>query len=245
MALKMRNRYYALMIQNSTVANFDPNGDYGTTYTYRILDKSLPICRYDNDMDICGVVNLIRDLSNRPDWVPKEVYFSHSSPGDLSEYNAFLGCPVFFDAPDCCIIFNDDLRTLPIAGADERLFTILNSDLQRLLATIEETDFILKDVQILVAKALSSGVPTVEDIASYMNMSRRTLQRRLKEADRTYQEVIDDVRNKMTCRYLLYTDQSLIEIAFLLGYSELSAFIRAFRRWNGKTPLQYRQNRQK
>lgn len=239
-ALKIRNRYYRMVIQNFTEAKFDPNADSGPTYTYNILDPGLPRCRYDNDLDLSGVVYLVRALCGDPDWHPKEVHFSHNKPTDISEYQATFRCQLYFNAPECRILFPDNIKTLQVKGGDERLFSILNIQLRQLFERVGQSDHILWEVQKAIAEELCDGVPRLKNVAKRLHMSLRTLQRRLGEADQTYSTLVEQTRKRLAIRYIQFTEQPLIEVAFLLGYAELSPFIRAFRRWTGKTPQQFR-----
>ena len=95
-------------------------------------------------------------------------------------------------------------------------------------------------VRPLIAKRLDEGQVKVEAIASELNMSRHTLYRKLKEEDQTFLGLLEDVRREQALAYLHERDRPLVEVAELLGFSELSAFSRAFKRWMGKSPAEFR-----
>jgi AraC-like DNA-binding protein len=239
-ALKIRNRYYRMVIQSFTEAKFDLKADGGPTYTYNVLDPALPSSRYDNDLDLSGVVYLVRALSGEEDWHPQEVHFSHVEPADISEYEKTFRCQLYFNAPECKILFSDDINNLRVKGGDERLFSILSIQLRQLFDRVGQSDQIMWQVQKAIAEELCDGVPRLENIAKRLHMSLRTLQRRLGAADQTYSSLVEQTRKRLAIRYVQFTDQPLIEVAFVLGYAELSPFIRAFKRWTGKTPQQFR-----
>jgi AraC-like DNA-binding protein len=90
---------------------------------------------------------------------------------------------------------------------------------------------------------MSSGEFSEEDIARDLHMSRRSLQRRLAEADASYQSLVDDTRRDMALRYIQDSAKSATDITFLLGYSQQSVFTRAFRRWTGMSPSEYRSSK--
>jgi AraC-like DNA-binding protein len=92
---------------------------------------------------------------------------------------------------------------------------------------------------------MAAGEPTDLDIAKSLHMSRRTLQRKLAEADLTYQQLVDDTRRDLALRYIEDPARSITEITFLLGLSGQSAFTRAFRRWTGVSPTEYRAGQRK
>jgi AraC-like DNA-binding protein len=94
-----------------------------------------------------------------------------------------------------------------------------------------------------VAEELSRGVPTVEDVARRMATSERTLRRRLEEGGSSFRELLDDTRERLARNYVRDRRMALSEVAFMLGFSEPSAFHRAFKRWTGTTPAAFRSRR--
>jgi AraC-like DNA-binding protein len=95
----------------------------------------------------------------------------------------------------------------------------------------------------LVLERLAAGEPPEADPAKALHMSRRTLQRKLAEVDLNYQQLVDETRRDLALRYIDDPSRSITEITFLLGFSGQSAFTRAFRRWTGKAPTDYRRDR--
>ncbi|MGA9526123.1 MAG: helix-turn-helix transcriptional regulator, partial [Myxococcaceae bacterium] len=108
------------------------------------------------------------------------------------------------------------------------------------LARLPKADDFVLQVRQRVTSALSGGEPTLEAIASQLAITPRTLQRRLKEHGTTYQLLLEELRRELALRYLRDHGLEISEVAFLLGFSEPSAFHRAFRRWTGTTPLSFR-----
>jgi AraC-like DNA-binding protein len=94
----------------------------------------------------------------------------------------------------------------------------------------------------LIAAELCGGDPSVESVARRMHMSPRTLHRRLQEAETSYRVVVDDLRQDLALRYLAEDRLAIAEAAYLLGFSEASAFHRSFKRWTGRTPADYRRD---
>jgi AraC-like DNA-binding protein len=92
----------------------------------------------------------------------------------------------------------------------------------------------------VLLERMASGEEPERDIAKALNMSRRTLQRKLAEVDLTYQRLVDETRRDLALRYIEEPGKSITEIAFMLGFSGQSAFTRAFRRWTGRAPSEYR-----
>ena len=126
---------------------------------------------------------------------------------------------------------------LPIAN--RQLAATLDAILTRQLADLDRSNVAARCKAVLL-EPLASGESPEGDIAKELHMSRRTLQRKLADADLTYQQLVDDTRHDLALRYLEDPGKSITEITFLLGFSGQSAFTRAFRRWTGKSPTDYR-----
>jgi AraC-like DNA-binding protein len=99
---------------------------------------------------------------------------------------------------------------------------------------------IVSRVKTAIVERLPSGAPSAEIIAADLAMSARTLQRRLADADASYSVILESVRRELAAQYVTDASRSLAEISFLLGFSEQSAFSRAFRRWHGHSPTEAR-----
>ena len=124
--------------------------------------------------------------------------------------------------------------------AEPRLFEVLEEHLAQVVTTqVEENDLVAR-VGNAIAKSLSSGVPSIDDVAASLFMTKRTLQRRLADEGVLYNEYADESRRKLAVQYVKNTKMPLTEAAFLLGYSHISAFSRAFRRWTGESPNEFR-----
>lgn len=128
-----------------------------------------------------------------------------------------------------------------MANPDASSFYALTSYATALLQEKEQNRDIVQQLQAILPEALSCQEFRIEEVAMRLHISGRTLQRKLKEAGYNYQTVLDSSRQKIAERYLLDTELSLAEIAFLIGYREQSSFNHAFRGWKGITPSQFRE----
>jgi AraC-like DNA-binding protein len=108
------------------------------------------------------------------------------------------------------------------------------------LAELPEAAATTQRVRVLASRELSGGEPTAEHVASLLHMSRRTLARRLEQEGTSFRSIMDDLRRGLAERYLALDDLGMSEIAVLLGFSDPAAFHRAFRRWCGQSPSEYR-----
>jgi len=127
-----------------------------------------------------------------------------------------------------------------VPAADPRLYKILRRYLDHVLSEMPREDNFLASMRKAIAEAMREGVPKLAPVAKRLATSPRTLQRRINEHGLNFKELTDDTRRRFAMKYLKDRKHTLTQIAFLLGYSEVSAFNRAFKRWTGSTPLKYR-----
>jgi len=127
-----------------------------------------------------------------------------------------------------------------VPAADPRLYRILRRYVERALQEMPEGDELVATLRAVIAESVRDGVPKLARVAKKMALSPRTLQRQLMEHAMNFKSLVDDTRRRLALSYLRDRKNCLTEVAFLLGYSELSAFNRAFKRWTGSTPLAYR-----
>lgn len=129
---------------------------------------------------------------------------------------------------------------MPLKSPDPALIALLEQHADRLLAQLPQQQEIVEQVRKLIARALHDGEPDIERISTQLYCSSRTLQRRLREADTNFRRELNLVRYELAASYLQDPRLQIMEIAMLLGYSEHSAFTRAFKEWSGHTPQQVR-----
>ena len=203
-----------------------------------VVPDGLP-ARQDNEFVQSQLLRYIR-MATGTNSFPERVHFEHLKPKDTSEHKRIFGAPVQFSQPSNMIILRHSLLARPLLSADSGLLRILVQCIEQILEPRPERDELLHQVQHFVAKHLSSGGPGVETVAKELGMSVRTLSRRLRERELSYRRMVDDLRRRLTLEYLKDTDLRISDIAYLVGYSEVSAFTHAFRRWTGLSPSAHR-----
>ncbi|NIB38783.1 AraC family transcriptional regulator [Pseudomaricurvus alkylphenolicus] len=242
-ALNMVMRYYCLF-QN------DMEHALATTATkailsYRVTNKNLPPSRQDSEMTLMASLIFIRDCIDS-DWRPDEAYFQHPAPEDLSEHKRLICDNLHFNHHANQLVFDKSCLDLAVKNADELLSQSLLSTLEELLKLRQQPSDKnwLNAMQNQIAEQLSEGVPAIEEIAEHMNMSRRTLQRKLSQEGITFKGLVEQIRRELGKNYLSVSNMPLQDIAFLLGYSDIAAFNRAFKRWEKVSPSEYRMQHQ-
>jgi AraC-like DNA-binding protein len=189
------------------------------------------------DAAVGVTVNIVRTLCGS-DWRPDEVLLPRAAPADQALYRHHFRAPVRFDQESATIVFPTRDLDLPIAGADPMLRAMLEEKIQQLTG-VQGFEF-SDDIRRLLRTRLTSNRCSADDIAELLAMHRRTLSRRLKGSGLGYREITNEIRFEIARQLLQHTTVPLGEIAAALGYSEASAFTRAFRRWSGQTPTAWR-----
>ncbi|MEJ7734633.1 MAG: AraC family transcriptional regulator [Polyangiaceae bacterium] len=174
------------------------------------------------------------------DLVPVAVRFRHPAPHDTSAHQRVFRAPIEWQASRTELVLTDAMLDLPLIKADPGLAAFFERHATEMLERFGEPVTVQHGVRRVVADELRRGVPSLEATAARLAMSGRTLRRRLADEGTTYQKVIDEVRCELARRYLRSDDLAVGAVAFLLGFSEPSTFHRAFKRWTGKTPLEFR-----
>lgn len=196
-----------------------------------------------NEGAMVTFVSLCREVQS-PDFVPAAVGYRHQPVGSVSALEDYFRCPVTFGADIDALGFSASQFDQANTVADAGMWRFFSEHLEQALARLEPDDGIDRKVVLQIADTLSDGIPTIGAIASQLGMSARTLQRRLADRGRTFQVLVEEARRQLAEQLLASTRYSLAEVAFLTGFSEQSAFTRAFKRWAGETPRAYRLSRQ-
>ncbi|WP_051277798.1 AraC-like transcriptional regulator QhpR [Solimonas flava] len=191
----------------------------------------------DAELSIGKMLSAARRLGPSADWAPAQVHFEHPAPADPSAQRRLFGAPVHFSQPRNALIFDRALLDAPMRGAEG---LGAGEAAGAVLPCTESAPDLVAALKGRILRALPQGGVTIEAIAEQLALSERTLQRRLQEAGLNFQQLVEQLRYETACRYLQQGHLPLTEIGYLLGYSEPSAFSRAFRRWSGASPLAYR-----
>lgn len=186
---------------------------------------------------------MVKTLVGLSDARPTRAWFTHARPAslDLERLARALHTPVLsFDEPTNGFAVERAPLDGAVVGGDSALYAFLEEHALAALASRPRTDDLIDKLRHQIREALKQGEPNVERLATRLNMSGRTLQRRLSDLKTSFQEVLDLVRFDLARAYLKDVRLDVSQVAYLLGYSELRAFDRAFRRWADKSPTEWR-----
>jgi AraC-like DNA-binding protein len=178
--------------------------------------------------------------------VAQNVWFRRVAPrGDeLTEYKRVIGAPLKFGATEDRFVLSAGDLAKPIRSANPALLAIFERHAEDALRSLESGNTRANQVARVLAEKLKGKAPNIQEVARDLAMSSRNLQRTLRESGTTYQVLLDEVRRDVAIRHLANPSTSVSQVGFRLGFSEPSAFHRAFRRWTGKSPGEFRAHAQ-
>lgn len=208
------------------------------SYLYR-ADAAPDERRHESEEMLSTMIRVGRELTG-VEWSPFEVHFEHEGPRDTSEHERIFRAPVLFGRPVTKLVFDASVLQLPLVGADTTLGSLLERHAEESLASAPRRKLFAGRVHRLIEEGLPAGEARVELVCRRLGVSPRTLQRRLREEGTSFQESLEGVQRSLAESHLLKPEVAICEVSHSLGFSQPSAFHRAFRRWTGLTPREFR-----
>ena len=173
------------------------------------------------------------------DYSPVRIEFRRARPAKIEDFQRLLRAPLQFGAAHTRLVFDADSIERPIDGGNPELARHNDAIALQYLTQLER-DNIQWRVREVLTEQLAHGEPSQEDVAELLNMSARTLQRKLCDSGIKYKEILDETRRALALAYLSAPRHSVSDVTYLLGFSAGSSFTRAFRRWTGQSPSDWR-----
>lgn len=229
-------RYYVLNEYILSPSNYIHQGGW-----YSELRESFPLGNllpFAVEEFVSRSVTLSTSLTDRP-FPILELRVTYPEPEGGDYYREQYGCPVHYSQPKIQIKFDIERLNDPISMADDDVFAICDHQCRELMREQERNDDLPDKIQRILLN-MPGKFPSMEEMAERLCMSARTLRRQLGSADVTYQQILDDTRKGLAQQYLEHTSLTPKEIGFLLGYTNVSNFRRAFKAWTGRKVSDYR-----
>ena len=190
------------------------------------------------DAGLATFVSMCR-TSYGSDFNPLRVVTQRPGFDDPAPYIEYFCAPVEFSAPDNILYFSKESLEAHLLTANPRLARINDRAITEYLAQFDKESTAMR-VRAKLIGLLSAGNVTQQEVADSLHMSLRTLQRKLSDESTSYKDLLDETRKELANQYLRQACLSVSEVTYLLGFSEPSNFARAFKRWTGRTPSEFR-----
>src|SRR5262245_22383266 len=238
-ALRRLGRY-SCIVSDALVVTLDTKGE--ATWLRVDVQPALRAVRLAADARLAAVLAACREIAAAP-IAPLIVQLPYRCPTDVKDYETFFAAPLEFGALTTAFLLrNEDLARV-VAVSDPTLTGYLDRLAEQMLATLGSERTVRDRVRRVLWSELTDAVPSLDHVANMLGVSARTLQRQLREEATSFETVLTELRKEMAPSLLRDGRLAVSEVAFLLGYEDPSAFQRAFRRWFGRSPRDFRNSR--
>ena len=222
----------------------------GTNVTYRREEDAISIAYSiihpmvehkicDAEFSMAYVKNVVDRLCEHG-VTPARVCFEHEPMAPQSVYHAILGVYPYFSEPVNSISYPRMFEDTPVPAADLQLYPILLQHMKDMINNTPDGADLVGTVEHNIRRMMPNQGCTLQNVARALVIEPRTLQRRLKQQGKIFAELLEGIRKQQATSFLLETSMEVKEISYLLGYSDTAAFSKAFKKWEGMTPGQYR-----
>ncbi|MBW4624982.1 MAG: AraC family transcriptional regulator [Brasilonema octagenarum HA4186-MV1] len=195
--------------------------------------------RHAIESTFASLVTGTQTLTGKP-LRPHAIWFQYPRPDDISEHERIFQTALHFLMPTNRIIFDANCLNWLVLSANSNLLSVFEQHAEAMLDAMNRKDNYTRQVVSAIAQQLKGELPSIEAIARSLTISVRQLQRELQAEGTSFQQLLDETRKELSLRHLKNPNTPIHDVAFLLGFSEPSAFHRAFKRWTGQTPRNYR-----
>jgi len=213
------------------------NGDVWMKFTSEIYKDNPLLTESGFARNVCGARALAASM---PEFAhltfPKAIRVTHAEPSYRAEYDRIFGVPLFFGSHMNGFLIDEAFLKMKLPRTNPYLSEIMSARAEKLLKSLEMSKTMRGRVENLLIPILHTGEASMDTIARKLGLSRQTLFRKLKAEGVTFEQVMDELRQKLALHYLNRKKVSVNQTAYLVGFSEPAAFSRAFKRWTGSSP---------
>jgi AraC-like DNA-binding protein len=234
--LRLQN-YYHLVSQNVAFSLLESGGE--TVLAAKLLNPD--ICLETEDAFAALMVRLMRAIGD-PQMAPIRVELVRPKPAEGDQpYRDYFCCDVLFERPEIRICIDSALIDKPLPGASRELAQMHDKTAMEYLEKLERQD-VCGRVKAVIVDSLSTGMVSKKLVADKLHMSLRNLELKLSRENTNFQQVLDSTRQSLAAGYIEQSSFAITEIAYMLGFSDAANFTRAFKRWMGMSPLEFRKS---
>ncbi len=237
-SLQRLERYFQLLTETATYRLHE--GSDPALFVMETQTPDHPALQLRDECALAAVVDNIKTFGDEPVELD-HVSFKHDCRSDPKQFESFFGCDVRFGSNQNAIALAPDALEKPNKLGDRGISDFLKQHLDAELQKRPDPASLKEEVLLHLTPRLSDGVPPASDVATHLGMSERTFYRRLADENLSYRDVLQDAQLSLAQKLLGDDKCSIAEVAYLTGFSEQSTFSRAFKRWVGEAPAQFRQ----
>jgi len=234
--LQRLSKYMRILTEGSTLELEESDDTLSAVLRYKPASLQHPT---DADATMALLVAMCR-VNYGDEFNPASITLTHPAPDCSGKFYELFRCPVNFDAPDNRFTLTMESADKHLQGSNPLLSTLHDQYMIDYLAQLDNSD-IQHRVRAAIIQQLPDGNINDKKVAEALYMNVRTLQRRLQKEHTTFKSQLNSVRQDLADHYIRDSSKGLAEISYLLGFSEMSSFSRAFKRWTGETPSRYRE----
>ncbi len=238
-AFQRVQRYIKVLHENMQVTLHDSEDALVVSFNLDAPSVNL----YHRDIGYLAIMTRMCRFNYGDQWNPLRVTVAHPAPPDQSYFYSLFRCPVDFEAEENCLHIDLNQADKRLTGASKQLAQLNDHIVVRYLAHLSRND-VVNRVKAAILDDLGEGAATESSIAQTMNTSIRNLNRKLSNEGTSFKTLLMETRRELAEQYINDSTLTLTEISFLLGFSEVSSFSRAYRRWEGQSPSEARKSRQ-
>ncbi|PCI28730.1 MAG: hypothetical protein COB67_05720 [SAR324 cluster bacterium] len=241
-SLRNAIRFYGLVSNISKLSLEIKNNQVELIWSYQDVGSPIPRSMIDGGMfSACLMFQKALGIAYKQ--AIKAVCFQYKQPADISDYKRIFRSALLFQQPRNSIIFDASILSEPVLGSDSALKHLMEQHAMNMFKKLPEPSGFLEEFRMILRQKLSVGEANATIIAKHLHISTKTLQRKLKSESTVFKDQLSLVRQELAINYLSKSF-SLIDITFLLAYSEQSAFTRAFKGWFNTSPSEYLKSHQ-
>jgi AraC-like DNA-binding protein len=235
-AFQRLSRYARVINEKLTITLEEQDHLFAVT-----LYAELPLLkdRIREDGQLAAVIQFCRTIAG-VDFNPAKVQFRHAEPRNTAPYYELFRCPVSFSAKSTTFFVHLSAIDERLTGSNDQLAKLNEHIVVKYLAHSERND-IVNRVKAAIIDGLSTGAVTEASVAEDLHMTPRNVHRKLTQHETSFKQLLTEIRRELAQQYIQDRSKTLTEISYLLGFSEVSSFSRAFKNWTGQPPSEVRQ----
>ena len=234
-ALNRFARYISILTEGATLDILETQNELSVQLNYKSISKQQPT-RTDSFMAM--LLAMCRANCGEA-FHPSSISLTHAEPEDSSEFYALFECSIYFGATENRFNLSKKLADKHLISSNPRLAQLNDQIIIETLAKLDKSH-VVEQVKVEILNQLPSGNITDVSVAEALHISSRSFQRKLQHEGTTFKSLLNELRLELARKYLQDSHLSLLEVAFMLGFGEYSSFSRAFKRWTGISPSDFR-----